>query len=393
VPRSQASSKAPSDLLAGIDLGCADAGTPHPVHALHSYPAKFPPALPRLLIERLSRRGDLVLDPFAGCGTTLVEALLLGRRAIGSDLNPVAVVASRAKTRVLTATQLLRLKSFAVELPSATGPLLAEPSSLPMPAEWRASPGRRFRGLQFWFSERVARELVAIRQIARSEADPNLRAVLDLCLSAIVVSVSWQDSDTRYVRRAKDIADGDAIRAYQRKLADAITALGDFSKMATQSAEVVPSDARDLTYLRRRTVDLMVTSPPYPNAWSYHLYHQNRILWLDDNPWDFKAKEIGSHRAYSAKNGADAADFEADMTACLERVAISLKPGGYAVVVVGDSLVRGEVVPNDAVIRQAARTSGLRPIAVADRIIAPSRKAFNPAIGKIKSEHVLVFER
>ncbi len=384
---------APSDLLAGIDLACEQLAPAHAVHSLHSYPAKFPPGLPRQLIERLSRPGDLVLDPFAGSGTTLVEALLLGRRAVGSDLNPVALVASRAKTRVLTADQLLRLRSFAVELPAAVSSLLAAPDSLAMPAEWRPSPRRRFRGLEFWFSDQVALELVAIRQIARSEADPDIRAILDLCLSAIVVSVSWQDSDTRYVRRAKDIVAGDASRVYERKLADAIQALADFSQQASESADVFESDARELTYLRPGTVDLMVTSPPYPNAWSYHLYHQNRILWLDENPWDFKANEIGSHRDFSAKNGSGAADFQADMTACLEGVALALKPGGAAVIVVGDSIVRGAVVPNDTIIYEAGRKSGLRFVAAADRVIAPKRKAFNPSIGKIKSEHVIVLER
>ena len=51
------------------------------------------------------------------------------------------------------------------------------------------------------------------------------------------------------------------------------------------------------------SVQLAITSPPYPNAWSYHLYHQNRILWLGGDPWEFKAQEIGHHRSYSAAGG------------------------------------------------------------------------------------------
>ncbi len=72
------------------------------------------------MIELLSRPGELVLDPFCGSGTALVEALRLGRRAVGGDLNPVALVSSRAKTRRLSASQLARLDTLAINLPKLT---------------------------------------------------------------------------------------------------------------------------------------------------------------------------------------------------------------------------------------------------------------------------------
>ena len=59
----------------------------HPLHEV-SYRACFKPLLPRFFIERLTGPGDLVYDPFMGRGTTLVEAMLLGRRTAGCDINP-----------------------------------------------------------------------------------------------------------------------------------------------------------------------------------------------------------------------------------------------------------------------------------------------------------------
>src|SRR5690606_10669085 len=61
-------------------------------HSLHeiSYRACFKPQLPRFFIERFTAPGDVVYDPFAGRGTTLIEAALLGRRAIGNDVNPLS---------------------------------------------------------------------------------------------------------------------------------------------------------------------------------------------------------------------------------------------------------------------------------------------------------------
>ncbi len=69
----------------------------HKLHSLCSYMAMFPPALPRVFIEWLSKPGDVVYDPFSGRGTTVLESLLSGRIALGSDANPLAWILSSAK--------------------------------------------------------------------------------------------------------------------------------------------------------------------------------------------------------------------------------------------------------------------------------------------------------
>jgi site-specific DNA-methyltransferase (cytosine-N4-specific) len=309
---------------------------------------------------------------------------------VGSDLNPVALVAARAKTRRLSQAQLRRLAQITDSIGSQVESLRSE-SDVRLPREWEPSEGRRFKGLRFWFSAEIAQELAALRAISRQQTDPDVRAVLEMAFSAIVVAVSWQDSDTRYVRRKKRIDRGDPTRLFQKRLAEATSALEDAAQRFTSSAGVFECDARAVNYVEPGSVRLVITSPPYPNAWSYHLYHQNRILWLDRDPWDFKAKEIGHHRSYSAVTGEGAEDFRRDMQLSLEAVREALRSDGYAVVVVGDSIVRGELVRNDIVVTQAASAVGLKLASRFNRVIDPTRKAFNPSIGKIKNEHVLVF--
>lgn len=78
-------------------------------HTFYRYPGRFPPRLAERVIGSLSLPGDLVLDPFAGGGTALVEAALQGRNAVGADLNPLAVLVSRAKTTALSSNDVAEL--------------------------------------------------------------------------------------------------------------------------------------------------------------------------------------------------------------------------------------------------------------------------------------------
>jgi DNA modification methylase len=72
-----------------LDFGTSDSA--YASHGIHPFAAKFPPQIPRLFIEELTQSGDSVLDPMAGSGTTVVEALLLRREAFGFDIDPLAV--------------------------------------------------------------------------------------------------------------------------------------------------------------------------------------------------------------------------------------------------------------------------------------------------------------
>ena len=72
-----------------------------PIHGIDSYPGRFPPTIPRILIQKYSKKGENILDPFLGGGTTLIEAKILGRNGVGIDTNPKAIeVANRRLAKV-----------------------------------------------------------------------------------------------------------------------------------------------------------------------------------------------------------------------------------------------------------------------------------------------------
>jgi len=139
-------------------------------------------------------------------------------------------------------------------------------------------------------------------------------------------------------------------------------------------------------------VDLVVCSPPYPNAYSYHLYHRTRMLWLDMNQPDFKKVEIGSHRKYSRKgtNGATVETFRRELNIIFLWLARYLRPTRHACFVIGDSIIKGEKIKNDEVLIEAATGHGFVLEANINRHLQTTRKSFNPKIGKIRDEHIVI---
>ncbi len=380
--------------LGSINWDFRDAKTDYLTHGIHPYPAKFIPQIPNALVQELSGFGDTVADVFCGSGTTLVEALLLRRHAIGVDAGPLACLISRAKTARLAPDELDELRGLSararalaaalttrgVGLFKSAGPFV---STAPRPADPK---------LAFWFQSQVTEELAELLLMCRAVRSDNGRDLALVSFSSIVVAVSNQDSDTRYVRRAKSIPEGETFRRFARALDAAISAA---EKLCAQcdpgyACRVICADVLDAPDLG--VVDMVVTSPPYPNAYSYHLYHRTRMLWLGMDGKLFKAREIGSHRKYSSTGpkAATVETFRSEMRAVFRWLHDTIRPGGFACFVVGDSTIRGRRVDNTALLTAVARESGFKRTGTYTRLIRADRKAFNPAIGSIRQERVLV---
>ena len=129
----------------------------------------------------------------------------------------------------------------------------------------------------------------------------------------------------------------------------------------------------------------MVCSPPYPNAFSYHLYHMTRMVWLGMDNLGFKKEEIGSHRKYS-KNGVSIEDllatFKQEMEDVFEWLSKSLRTGRYACFVIGDFTIKGERIDNANFLSRIASDHGFLEVNRIERTLQSNRKAFNPAMEK-----------
>jgi site-specific DNA-methyltransferase (cytosine-N4-specific) len=368
------------DRLTAADWHFATAKTQTGVHGIHPYPAKFIPQIPRQLIEILAPpAGSVVFDPFCGSGTTLVEAQSAGYASIGVDLNPIATLIARAKTRHTTRSVHLAAELIVRDARQATVTVPAIPR------------------VDHWFSKDVQSALARLVDgIARVE-DDDLRDDLRLALSSIVVRVSFQDGDTRYAAVEKKVSAELVLESFVRSAADLDSARQThFSSLFAQAAapaRVITTDILSISPDDVGQVDLAITSPPYPNAYEYWLYHKYRMYWLGFDPIAVREAEIGARPHFFKKNHHTAEDFKRQMAAVFRLLHQTLRPCGVACFVVADSRIHGHIVDNVALLKRAASDHGFSLLTVVNRNVPNTRKAFNPANARTNSESIAVFGR
>src|SRR5207245_1307446 len=147
--------------LQQIDWDFRDAKTSYLTHGLHPYPAKFIPQIPNALIQEFSTVGATVGDVFCGSGTTLVEALLLKRNAVGLDANPLACLISTAKTSRFAEGDkdcLVALGQRALQL-AGTVSIDEQPTLFPSARFASRAPRPDQEAIRFWFEPFVVEEL------------------------------------------------------------------------------------------------------------------------------------------------------------------------------------------------------------------------------------------
>jgi DNA modification methylase len=393
-PRSSIVRSESIERLYEIDWDFADAKTAYLTHGLHPYPAKYIPQIPNALIQELSSTGETVGDVFCGSGTTLVEALVLKRHAFGLDANPLACLITKTKTTPLSAAERSSLLDLSHRAEALGGELSSQTEgSLFGPALFQSRADRpRAEDLPFWFEPFVIEELAEARAWSQSlPTEATQRAAL-VCLSSIIVAVSKQDSDTRYVRRAKDVTPGETLRRFGRSLRLCSRMLAELADIVEPRFTSTVVNRNILEQPESPVLDLVVCSPPYPNAYSYHLYHRTRMLWLEMDQPTFKRVEIGSHRKYSSKSKSAATieTFRSELHTLFAWMRKALRPTRHACFVVGNSTIGGRVFDNGDLLSEVARAEGFVEEARLKRHMLDSRKAFNPAHGKIKSEDIVI---
>jgi hypothetical protein len=371
-------------LAAALDVSDDDESTRAHVHGFHSYAARLHPLTAARLVDKLSAPRSTVLDAFMGSGTVLVEARLLGRHGVGTDLNPLSLELAHLKTRGTSEQELAELIEAASRVAeSADERRIA-----------KAGPTVRYgREDMELFDVHMLLELDGIRQGISLEPPGFAREALKLVLSSILVKVSKRPGDTTERLAARRLASGFAIKLFANKAAELSERLAEFDELLPKGApecDLAVDDARRLSTVKTGSVDLVVSSPPYPGVYDYAHHHAARLRWLGLDTEAFERGEIGARRKLRGTDRDELVErWEEDFGKMLGALRRVLRNDACAVLVIADSVVQRKALYADDVMDRLAQRAGLEIAAVASQkrphFHEPSRDAF---AGRPRREHL-----
>lgn len=365
--------------LLALRLG---ANTTDYTHGLHRFPAKFVPQIPRWALREFAQPSNCVLDPYMGSGTTLVEALIAGCHAVGTDIDPLARLIARAKTSEASSQ---RLTQLGIELRKRWENHLCLKQEILQP------PMPDIDNFEHWFALKTWHELSTLRD-----------AVQELTCSEEEHTFLWAvfSSILRWVSNADDQSQKTYVSGTHRKKPRAVTttfwhnfdrALRGLHNLEqvkhSQAHREIPDggDAMNLP-LSPRSVDLIVTSPPYLDSVDYMYNSMAEYFWLGPmlglptrqafneyrrrptgakNPrqgvYDLPANVqhlVDNSILASGRKRAAVAYFHHMQSHFMEAARV-LKPGARYVLVVGNSQTSSNILPVHKCLLQLAQPVGL----------------------------------
>lgn len=347
------------------------------IHNMHPYPAKFIAEIPRTLIKYLPiPDNSLIFDPFCGSGVTLIEAQRAGIESLGIDLNPIACLISKVKTQPLSANFLPVVKEIVEHCISFNGKV-----SIP-----------NISNIDHWFKKEIQTGLTILLNKINSIEDQGLIDPLKFCFSSIVVKVSNQDSDTRYAAVQNSITKQDVFTLFLQVAEKLNKAKSSFSYTSTST--VINKNSLLLTNNDfNKKIGLVITSPPYPNAYEYWLYHKYRMWWLGYDPLTVKDQEIGARAHYFKKDHQTEEDFIVQMQQLFDFINNMCAQNAFICFVIGRSKIHGRIIENESLLEKIGQKSGLHHITTIERTIKSSRKSFNLSHARINKEFIVILQK
>ena len=251
-------------------------------HGFHKYPAKFIPQIPQWAINKyLKNKTDkLILEPFCGSGTTLVESALSGNYSIGIDIDPLSALISKVKTTKIDIEKLYLVVDWLKKNIEKSHKELFIPDC---------------QTLEHWFTKETINKLSIIRTLINQVVDifstekaiKDIQDLLFICFSSIIRRVSNADNESQktYVSHTKIKQPEEVFTLFFSQLDYFIERITEFSlNLNIKSAKIiVSSSSKSLTeLLRGEKADLAITSPPYIKAIDYIYNQMAELFWIGD---------------------------------------------------------------------------------------------------------------
>lgn len=406
-------------------------------HLIHPYPAKLLANIPYFILssEWLCPKGGLVLDPFCGAGTVLLESIICGKNVVGADANPIARLISEAKTQYIPSEELERNLNNIIK---------------------RAQRDKKdripdFPNKDFWFSYHVQKQLAHLLYAIKEIRDKKNKVFFMVCFSSIIKKISYADPriyvpvrlnperfcdkpDLYQKLRIKidSLREIDVYEKFRKTCLENIKRMKSLQGTNAQHyyAKIISKDARKLTkdidskkLLEDECVDLVLTSPPYAGAQKYIRSSRLSLNWfglgsaesikslekcnigrenftkkdlLVEKTGILQADELIKKIADIDKTRATiVSTYLKEMDDALKESVRVLKKGGYMVMIVGPNKVCGYDFDTPRYLRMIAENNGMHTeFQMVDSIKNYGMMTMrNKNAGLIMVEHVIVMRK
>lgn len=361
--------------------------TSYITHGYHRYPAKFIPQIVSRLVEKYTKEGDLIVDPFGGCGTTLVESKIMGRHSVGVDINPVAVLITKAKITPIDPQKIE--KAFAIL--KAKLDIYSKDTKVKAPEHER---------IDYWFKPEEKRKLAFIFAEISKLKDQDIRDFFYCGFSNILKNCSiWLQKSNKPTRDLNK-KPSDPIPTFYKQIKMMMRGNTQFYELLEKKnhleipSQVYCTDARTIP-VKDNSVSLIVTSPPYVTSYEYADLHQLTALWLEytKDLSDFRKRFIGtsyhnkkdlvlnSELAEKIRNGLlrkdkktaeEVSTYFSEMNQVFAEMKRMLKKGGKTCIVIGNTSLKGVEILNAEVFAEQLQNLGLKIVDIIKREI-PSK--------------------
>jgi SAM-dependent methyltransferase len=394
---------------------------------VHPFPARMAPGIALDIIEA-EPDSIRVLDPMMGSGTVLALARARGHKAIGVDIDPLAVLLARVWT---TAVDVPAVEDKAAEVlsraradfsPRRVGdayPCLADEET------------RRF--VRYWFDDYARRQLACLSDAIHRVRHDTVRDTLWCAFSRLIITKQAGASlamDLSHSRPHKTFTRA-PVKPFRKFLSAVDHVLKNCISTDQQNrgpaTTVQTGDARKLK-VKSNSIDLILTSPPYLNAIDYMRCSKFSLVWMGYNVGDLgniRTASVGSEAGgveardnpfikeiiaalklrpnLSGRHEAVLAHYIGDMHQAIKESARVLVPGGKAVYVMGENTIRGTYIPNSRIVTAVAEMAGLQVDDRRSRTLPANRRYLPPPSsrntaaaaldGRMRREVILSFSK
>ncbi|MDR1450967.1 MAG: site-specific DNA-methyltransferase [Helicobacteraceae bacterium] len=365
--------------------------TSYITHGYYTYPAKFIPQLASKLINDYSEKNDIVIDPFMGSGTTIVESLVNSRVGIGTDINEIAYLLSKVKTTALNTS----------ELTAAFDALYDELFLFASNGDAHTEiPIQNMQRIDYWFLPSQKKTLLNIFSKICLIENADVKDFFLIAFAQILKSCSiWLQKSVKPTRDHNK-KKYEPILLFFQQAKRMIKKNEEFNKILPNEVKnnieryrtVEYGDSRKLP-CKSETAKLIVSSPPYVTSYEYADLHQLPLLWFGhlNDLSNYRKKYIGSayrnrddidlksataddiiSKLNKHKKSEEVKNYFADMLETFMEIRRVLKKGGKACIVIGNTEFNGVQILNAEVFQEQFENIGFRTDKVIHREI-PSK--------------------